>query len=285
MSAQLAVASCAPGWRVDDCLNAVEDRCRKFIAPASDTHNDRFDESARAAAYHLDRGGQQVRAKLALDAARHLGLSAPTAITLASTCELLHNASLIHDDLQDRDNTRRGGAAVWKTFGEATAICTGDLLLSAGYACLAELDDRTHLAPMLSLVHTRIAEAIQGQTADVAHRTSPVEDVATYLRIVAGKSGALLSLPLELALLAARQHQWSDKAREAAQAFAIGYQIADDLNDIDKDAGSDAIAPTLNLVLLLRRRIGSGIESGIDTHTEVDAYCIALARHHLTPPP
>lgn len=295
MSARLAVISRAPAWNASDCLDAVEHRCRKFIEPASDAHNDRFDEAARAAAYHLQIGGRRVRARLALDAAHCLGLTASTAIILAATCELLHNASLIHDDLQDRDAHRRGAAAVWKTFGDATAICTGDLLLSSAYACLAELDDRTSLTSMMTLLHARTAEAIQGQTADVAHRTRPVEDIGTYLRIVVGKSGALLSLPLELALLAAGLEQWGGTAREAAHAFAIGYQIADDLDDVDKDAESAATAPTLNVVWLLRQQFNTGRSSFagqamagepvggvLNTPADVDAYCIALARHHLT---
>ncbi len=294
MSARLTMVSRAPAWNASDCLDAVEQCCRKFIEPAADAQNDRFNEAARAAAYHLQIGGRRVRARLALDAAHRLGLTASTAITLAATCELLHNASLIHDDLQDRDGHRRGAEAVWKTFGDATAICAGDLLLSSAYACLAELDDRTYLSSMLSLIHTRTAEAIQSQTADVAHRITPVEDIDTYLRIASGKSGALLSLPLELALLAAGQTQWCGVAREAAQAFAIGYQIADDLDDLDKDAGSDMSAPALNLVWLLRQgsEAGRGFFAGqvadkmahcvLNNATDVDTYCLALARHHLT---
>ncbi len=306
MSTRLAVTTCTPAWNVSDCLDAVEQRCRTFIEPATDAHNERFDEAARAAAYHLQIGGRRIRARLALDAAHCLGLSVSTAIVLATTCELLHNASLIHDDLQDRDDHRRGTAAVWKTFGDATAICAGDLLLSAAYACLAELDDPTHLRSMLSLVHVRTAQAIQGQTADVAHRIRPVEDIDTYLRIAAGKSGALLSLPLELALLAAGEDQWRDDARAAAYAFAIGYQIADDLDDLDKDACSDVTGPALNLVWLLRKRHlrscsirplpnAAGIMADcvqntladvdvtvdVDADVDIDTYCIALARHHL----
>ena len=281
MSARLAVASCSPAhanaWLIADCLEAVEHRCRQFIATASDANEERFNQAAHAATYHLQQGGRRIRARLALDAAHRLDLSASTAIVLASTCELLHNASLIHDDLQDRDNQRRGTAAVWTMFGDATAICSGDLMLSAAFACLAELDDRTALAPMLQLVHARTAEAIQGQTADVAHRLEPVTDIETYLRIVTGKSGALLSLPLELGLLAAGQAQSCDHAREAAHAFAIGYQIADDLDDIDKDAATDGGAAALNLVWLLRQQLGA-----VCVDIDIIAHCTALARRHLT---
>ena len=277
MSARLAVASAAPEWCVPDCLSSVEQRCRKLINPSLSVDSGIADQSAAAemaAGYHLQAGGRRIRARLALDASFRLGLTARTAVVLAATCELLHNASLVHDDLQDRDSTRRGVNTVWKNFGDNTAICTGDLLLSAAYASLAELDDLTYLPQMLALVHRRTAAAIQGQSADLAHRTSAVKNTDTYLKIVAGKSGAMLSLPIELALLAAGQGQWMDNACAAAEAFAIGYQIADDLDDIDKDAAPETAAQALNLALLIQQRDQSPLAT-------VRQQCIAMARHHL----
>ena len=283
MSARLATAPSAPVWSVPDCLDAVEKRCRKLIQPALATESDPFAMAARAADYHLHAGGGRIRARLALDAALQLGLSARTAVVIASTCELLHNASLVHDDLQDRDSTRRGVDAVWKRFDAETAICTGDLLLSSAYASLADLDDATPLRQMLSLVHLRTTAAIQGQCADVAHRTTPVTDVATYLRIVAGKSGALLSLPLELVLLAAEQSPWTKLACDAAQAFAIGYQIADDLQDVSRDTGSDAATQALNVVLLMQRDVALAPDASQELRSaHARQQAIALARQQLT---
>ena len=66
-----------------------------------------------AALHHLNAGGQRIRSRLAVDSAHCLGLTARDGIALAATAELLHNASLIHDDLQDRDKVRRDCATVW----------------------------------------------------------------------------------------------------------------------------------------------------------------------------
>lgn len=288
MSARLASATDAPGWSVAECLDSVEKRCLRLInpTPAITQGVGTFDAATRAADYHLRAGGRRIRARLALDAALQLGLSARTAIIIASTCELLHNASLVHDDLQDRDATRRGAAAVWQCFGEDTAICAGDLLLSSAYACLAELDDVTYLPQMLTLVHLRTSAAIQGQSADVAHRTQPVQAVASYLQIVAGKSGALLSLPLELALVAAGLPASASTARQAADAFAIGYQIADDLDDISKDTGAGSKAATLNIALLLQANDKAQDQHDTTSRNVCAARArrqsIALARKHLT---
>ena len=278
MPARLAIApSSHPAWTTHECLQAVEARCRSLIHPISTPTEANFGAAAKAADYHLQGGGRRIRARLAIDTSRCLNLSLNDAVTLASTCELLHNASLAHDDLQDRDPSRRGRAAVWKIYGDETAICTGDLLLSSAYAALALLDQPTHLPLLLPLIHARIAAAIQGQTADVAHRSQTVTDLATYLRIATYKSGALLSLPLELALIAAGRQEWARSAREAAEAFAIGYQIADDLEDLTQDASNPGGA-VLNIALLLKAQA-----SDADGQSDVLIWqrCVSLARQHL----
>ena len=72
---------------------------------------------AQAARHHLGSGGGRARARLALQSANALKLSFDTSRAISAACELLHNASLVHDDLQDGDTVRRGEFAVWKKFG------------------------------------------------------------------------------------------------------------------------------------------------------------------------
>ncbi len=189
-----------------------------------------------AAIYHLSSGGRRVRGRLAVQASLALGLSKDDALCIAAVAELLHNASLVHDDLQDKDTSRHGLPTVWAKFGSNVAICTGDLMLSAAYAALCGTS-RTHVIPsLLALVHERTALAIQGQCADLAARSQSVNRTNTYEKIVIAKSGALLSLPLELALLASGKHSGAGQARSAAEAFSLAYQVADDLADQQRDA-------------------------------------------------
>lgn len=209
-----------------------------------------------AAAYHLTAGGQRVRAKLALHAGLALGLTISDSITIATAVELLHNASLVHDDIQDHDELRRGQKSVWVHFGVSTAICTGDLMLSAAYAAVCKIQSTHALAAMILLLHERTAVAIDGQCADLMANADVVDDavlaVTRYEKIAAAKSGALLCLPLELALLACRQDRYLPDARRAVEAFAIGYQIVDDLNDLHSDAGADAASSTFNIVSICK---------------------------------
>lgn len=208
--------------------------------------------AALAATYHLGSGGQRVRGRLALSAGLALGLSRSDALCLAATAELLHNASLVHDDLQDRDAVRRSQSAVWSKFGANVAVCTGDLMLSAAYAALCEVTQLHNLAALLAVVHERVAGAITGQCAELCadpdKTASLEEDVAAYQCVAHAKSGALLSLPLELALLASGHGAWAKHAHDAARAFSVGYQVVDDLTDVDRDSLSGA----LNIIAVLQ---------------------------------
>lgn len=222
----------------------------------------------KAALYHLAAGGQRVRARLALHACQALGVDLADAIRLAATAELLHNASLIHDDLHDLEMMRRGQPSVWCAFGKDIAICAGDLLLSAAYGALAEFSDPGRLPALLRLTHERTTDVIHGQSAELSSKDGIIAEVARYEGVVIGKSGALLSLPMELAFTAACQPQGCDLCREAAHAFGVGYQMLDDLEDLEEDAARR----TLNIVLVLRA--GGEHDAAIATARE-------LALRHL----
>lgn len=202
-------------------------------------------EAGKAAAYHLSAGGSRVRAQLALHASHSLQRPGHEAIAIAAACELLHNASLVHDDLQDRDTHRRGQEAVWRRFGDAAAICVGDLLLSAAYGALAGAG--THAASLIARMHHRVGTVIRGQCDDLALQGGLLDSLATYEHVASGKSAPLLILPLELALALAGRDEHIATAVEACTLFAIGYQVADDLEDIQRDALNEE----LNVVAVL----------------------------------
>ena len=212
-----------------------------------------------AALYHLNTGGQRIRSRLALDSAHCLGLTARDGIALAATAELLHNASLIHDDLQDRDQIRRECATVWVAYGDEVAICAGDLLMSAAYAAVACVSCVDMLPLLVKLIHSRITQAIGGQSAEFSPASVHSLNTDAYLKIAIAKSGALLGLPVELALLAGGYHGALRATRTTADSFAAGYQIYDDLCDFEIDLARDAEAPALNIVLVLQKNNASSI--------------------------
>ena len=188
-----------------------------------------------------------MRAGLGLDAGIRLGLSNCDSVVVGATAELLHNASLVHDDLHDGAVLRRGTPTVFAAFGADVAVLTGDLLLSSAYAAIARFSQPTMVGEMIRLIHRRTAQVIHGQCGDLSARKRPVTELARYEAIVARKSGALLSLPLELALLGAGVRDSFGLAQEAAESFGIGYQIIDDL----EDAGIDGPL-SLNILNVLK---------------------------------
>ncbi len=195
---------------------------------------------AAAALYQLQNGGSRTRAALALDAAAQQNINTENALANAGAVELLHNASLIHDDVQDGDALRRGQPAVWQKFGTGIAICAGDLMISAAYACLAQHAD---CAIALRMVHQAVSTTAWGQAQDIGKKVGTVED---YRTIAAAKTGPLLALPVRLALLN------TNRAVDAtvikiSSLLAIAYQASDDLSDLSADRARNQ----LNLCLLL----------------------------------
>jgi geranylgeranyl pyrophosphate synthase len=220
-----------------DLLKQLEEKILGLVSDANiETSATPTLDASCAAIYHLGSGGKRTRGRLAIHASLALGLSKKDALSLAAVAELLHNASLIHDDLQDGDSLRHGLPTVWTKFGTNVAICTGDLMMSAAYAALCGVSNWSVIPSLLALVHERTALAIRGQCEDLDVQNEPVFDTKIYEKIVIAKSGALLSLPIELALITCGHASWSGQARQAAEAFSVAYQVADDLNDMHCDA-------------------------------------------------
>ena len=186
--------------------------------------------------HHLKSGGSRVRARLAYLTAQKLNIQKADALSIAATCELIHNASLLHDDIQDRDEIRRDAPAAWVKFGTDHAICAGDLMISATFAALGRITHTAEAFPrLIECVHQAITHVISGQDRDLVNNKDSISAFAQYEEIVDGKASALLKLPLELPLLISGEKGCVADARCAARHFGIGYQMIDDLADMGED--------------------------------------------------
>lgn len=236
----------------DRLIEAVEAQMRTLTRAAPSLAGEADGAAQRAVAHHLSSGGHRIRAQLAVHASLALELSAGDAVALATTAELAHNASLVHDDLQDRDTTRRGMATVWAAYGDGVAICAGDALLSAAYCALAAVS-RTHLLPtLMTLLHRRITDACTGQCVDLTNMPGQQMSFDHYKTTSALKSGSLLALPIELSLVAAGQSKAVPRASRAAELFAVAYQIFDDLKDVKTDLMRATAQPAMNVVAVMQ---------------------------------
>ncbi len=200
------------------------------------------------ASFHLASGGGRTRAKLCIASGIILDLNKQDIVAIASCIELLHNASLIHDDLQDNDETRRGSKAAWKVYGKSAAICAGDLMINEAFNCLTKLESQTKLGVVLQQVTKAVSDTIHGQTKDLS--ASQSLDAKEYEAIASGKSGPLFVLSLTLPLLLANQTSHVTFAERALSRFAVAYQILDDIDDWELDR----ISGQLNIVNLIKNK-------------------------------
>lgn len=197
------------------------------------------DLAATMAHEHLSTGGKRLRARLALAAMEVLGAPRMTGIGWAAACELLHNATLIHDDLQDGDRTRRGHDTTWVRHGAAQAVNAGDLLLMLPYLAIdrvtATPDQR--LAMVMALAQHATA-TVRGQTTELAMAQEEHVSWAEYLRAVEGKTGALFQLPVEgAALLAGRSRVQARAIADAFRGVGVLFQLQDDVLDLYGEKG------------------------------------------------
>jgi geranylgeranyl diphosphate synthase type I len=237
---------------MQDWMNPLLAMVERTLISACFSSTDMENACLQAVHLHLDAGGGRVRARICLQASNALGLSDADSVRIAAVCELLHNASLVQDDLLDRSALRRGAPCVWVTHGDSIAVCAGDLMLSAAYGLLAEISQPSLIAQALRLVHLRTSEVIFGQAAEGDRKFERESTIAYYERLARGKSASLLSLSLELPLLLSGDASQLESAHAAACDFAVAYQIADDLSDVAQDMQEGS----LNLVMLFVEKEG-----------------------------
>mgnify|MGYP006279322227 FL=1 len=190
--------------------------------------------ATEAAAYQIRTGGSLLRARLALASGHAFECSPRYRVAAAAACELIHNASLVHDDLTDRDEERRGRPTVWKRFGEDVALCTGDLLLCTAFGISAAIDDPQASGALVRQLTLMTGRTIVGQSREVAVTEGETRPgLRSYLETTTAKTVPLIELPLITGAVAAGAgaNVMGDIGR-FAQAVGLAYQIIDDLDDL-----------------------------------------------------
>jgi len=207
---------------------------------ATVTVGGRLDRLGVIAQEHLSTGGKRMRARLSLAAAAALGAERSSAVPWAAAIELLHNATLIHDDIQDGDLLRRGQPTVWVRHGVAQAINAGDLMLMLPFLALDHLDAaddgvRWRLSRALA---RHAAATVRGQSEELALLTAGQLGRARYRRAVEGKTGSLFALPVEgAALLGGRSAADAQALGDRFTALGVLFQLQDDVVDLYGDKG------------------------------------------------
>lgn len=176
--------------------------------------------------------GKRIRPLLTLLCAGAFGGHIEKALPAATAVELLHNFTLIHDDIEDQSPLRHGRPTLWTKWGAAQAINAGDALFSIAQMAMLELSTTCdfHLAHRAVLAFNRVClHLTRGQHLDIALENQSGTDVETYLAMIRGKTAALIAHSAWLGGLSAGQNDGSlEKLSAFSESLGMAFQIQDD---------------------------------------------------------
>lgn len=178
--------------------------------------------------------GKRLRPALCLLTCEALGGEIAQALPMASALELVHNFSLVHDDVQDRDLKRHGRDTVWAIWGEAQAINAGDALLAIAHRAMASASEAglptATVVLAAGFLAERTLEMVEGQVMDIEFEARTDVSPEEYLAMVSLKTGALFDASLALGAIAAGASlQKIEAMGRCGRSLGIAFQARDDV--------------------------------------------------------
>ena len=223
----------------DTLLSAIEIELKQQVARLDEPYTTDYHEML---CYHMGWSGEGAGAKargkrirpfLLLLSASATGGNWEKALPAAAAIELIHNFSLLHDDIQDNSETRRGRPTVWVKWGIAQAINAGDGLFISANLSMTGLREffpaETVLKAARSLQETCL-NLTRGQYLDISYENRSEIEVGDYWQMIAWKTAALLSTATELgAVLSGSDETLSTTYREFGHYLGLAFQVQDDI--------------------------------------------------------
>ena len=206
--------------------------------------------------YHIKTGGKKLRALLTLGSAKLCGYSkGGRDINLAACVELIHSATLMHDDVIDAGDVRRGKKTPNSIWGNHSSILVGDYLLSRCFEMMVE-DENLEILKLLSSTSAQIA---QGEVLQLQHKGEVDMLEETYLKIISSKTAALFAAATKVgAILSDKENKEKDALEFYGKNLGLTFQIADDTLDYNselkffgKKIGKDFFEGKITLPIIL----------------------------------
>jgi geranylgeranyl diphosphate synthase, type I len=239
------------------------------------------DEQLQPADVH---NGKQIRPVICLLACQAAGGDWQQALPAAAAIELLHNFSLIHDDIEDASSTRRGRPTLWTIWGVEQAINAGDAMFAFAHLALNQLVGRGVAAETAVHALRRFDETCvkltQGQHADMDFETRDSVTVDEYLAMITGKTAVLLSLCTELgALIAGCEAQTIHNYAQFGLNLGLAFQVIDDILGIwgdeaviGKSASTDILTKKKTLPVLYSLAQNNSLRQLYEQETTDEAF-------------
>jgi len=206
--------------------------------------------------YHLKTGGKRLRALLTLGSAKLCGYKKGTRdVNLAACVELIHAATLMHDDVIDNSDLRRGKKTLNKIWGNQSSILVGDYLLSRCFEMMVEDGDQE----VLKLLSSASAEISQGEVLQLQNNGEIDMLEETYLKIISSKTASLFASATKVgAIITKQENKIKDALEFYGKNLGLTFQIADDTLDYNselklfgKEIGNDFYEGKITLPIIL----------------------------------
>jgi octaprenyl-diphosphate synthase len=228
-------------------------------------------------AHHLiDSGGKRLRPMLTIAAAKLVGYHGQGHIRLASSVEFMHTATLLHDDVVDESNTRRGKPTARLLWSNQASVLVGDFLLGQAFRMMVDVGS----LPALKILSNAAAVIAEGEVMQLsaAKNTATTED--EYLAIINAKTAALFSAAAEVgATIAQRPAEEQAALRSYGKNLGIAFQLVDDALDysgdsarLGKSVGDDFREGKITLPVILSFRRGNEHERAFWKRTLTDGH-------------
>ena len=224
---------------------------------------------AIAAEYHFKNPGKSFRAQLALSSGLSLGLNTVDNLHWAAACELLHNASLIHDDISDASTHRRGQESIHQHFGPDMALCLGDWMVAKAFELGAR--NTQYSSSLVALLAQAMQRTCSGQISDITQRECA--ELAQWQNIAKGKTAPLLIAPIKGAAIAAGLGPDISGLEHLVGLCGQAYQGRNDIEDIipSSHRSSDLDGRKPNLVVSLFAQKGIGCKDFLSWYESEDS--------------
>jgi len=205
--------------------------------------------------------GKRIRPLLVLLTTAAYGADWQSALPAAAAVELVHNFSLVHDDIQDNSPKRRGRDTVWRKWGAPMAINAGDALFVLSNQAIIDLKEKYSAEVVLKaaeILHNTCLDLTRGQFLDMSYEERTDLSVEDYWPMIAGKTSALLSACCQIgALLGGANQEMQEAYRSFGHYLGLAFQVQDDILGIwgdekltGKSAASDLVEGKNSLPVL-----------------------------------
>ena len=234
---------------VEDKLVLVDERIEQKL-------QSNVDLVKEMSSYHLDTGGKKLRALITLGASKLCGYyKGSRDVNFAACVELIHSATLMHDDVIDNGEIRRGKKTLNTIWGNQSSILIGDYLLSRCFEMMVE-DGNLEILKLLSSTSALIS---QGEILQLQHRGDVDILEETYLKIISNKTAALFLAAAKIGpILTDKENKYKDALESYGKNLGLTFQIADDtldyhsdLNIFGKKIGNDFFEGKVTLPIIL----------------------------------